>query len=104
MKNIQAFQKKVTFDRCYCQSSYSCLARVTAWMLQFVKNCKERGGRITSPVLSVEEITKAERLWWQVAQKSSFREEITDLRNGKGVSHRSKILTYHPFIDDQDVL
>ena len=32
-------------------SSYSRLARVTAWMLRFVKNCNDMGRRITSSVL-----------------------------------------------------
>ena len=73
-------------------------------MLRFVKNCKERGRRITSPVLSLEEITKAERLWRQGAQRSAVRDEMTDLRNSKGVCHRSKHLTYHLFINDQDVV
>ena len=79
-------------------SSYSHLACVTAWMLRFVKNCKERGKRITSLVFSLEEITRVERLWWQVSQKSAFREEIMDLRNGKGVCHKNKILTYYPLV------
>ena len=85
-------------------SNYHWQTTVSAWMLWFTMNGREKCKSITNAYLSVQEIRKVERLWWQIAQRSAFQEEIKDLKNGKEISHNSKIVTYRPFVDDQDLL
>ena len=56
-------------------SSFDRLKRVTAWILRFVNNCRNRSQKKTSP-LSIGELKAAERYWIKIIQDTHFLEEI----------------------------
>ena len=85
-------------------SSYNHLVRVTAWVLRFVNNGRKRSEGDSSPILSLSELKRSEEIWWRIVQKTLFEEEICNLENGKGLSTRSKILPFHPFLDERGLL
>ncbi len=84
-------------------SSFNQLKRVTAWALRFLKNCRERSNRLSSP-LSAEELHKAECYWIQIIQHSHFENEIQALSKKCSLSSSSPLLSLHPFIDSSNVL
>ena len=85
-------------------SSYNRLVRITTWILRFVNNTKRKDERFVSPALALSEIKRAEELWWRIAQRTIFFNEIDRLQKGKVLSPKSKILPFHPFLDKQGLL
>ena len=85
-------------------SSLHHLLRTTAWVLRFINNARQREEGNIGLVLSLLEIQQAEKLWWRIAQRSAFPEELDNLENGKEISRRSKVLPFHPFLDEQGLL
>ena len=85
-------------------SSDNHLVRVTAWILRFVNNARKRSEEDSGPILSLSELKWSEETWWRIAQRSLFEEKIYNLKNGKGLSLKRKILHFHPFLDDQGLL
>ena len=62
------------------------LLRVTAFVVKFVTNLKNKVRNVTKPengreVLNASDLTKAEELWIRAVQASSFAEEIKFLQN-----------------------
>ena len=96
----------VTFDLPLLErtSSYRRLVRVTAWVLRFANNAKKGSKKNNSSILSLPEIGKAEQLWWRIAQETTFQREIQTLKDGKKLSPRSRILSFHPFVDKNNLL
>ena len=102
----QTLQPVITSDQLLLEtmSSYNRLVRVTAWILCFINNARKRSKRNSSPILSLIELKGTEELWWQIAQRSSFQNEIYNLENGNALSLRSKILPFQPFLDERGLL
>ena len=62
-------------------SSFNRLKCVTAWILRFIENCRNRLRREGLTIhLSVEELIKAENYWMSLVQKEYFALEISSLR------------------------
>ena len=85
-------------------SSYCHLIWITSWILRFANHSKQRGEKVISPVLSLPQLRSAEEFWWWIAQRSTFQSEIHCLEIGKGLSPRSRILPFHPFLDQRGLL
>ena len=62
-----------------------------AWSLRFVKNARCPQGRESSPDLSSPEIEAGRIMVLKSVQNEFYNEEISDLKNGKGVRKTSSI-------------
>ena len=85
-------------------SSYHLLVRIIAWILQFASNAIQRDKKDISPVLSLSKLQCAKEPWWKIAQNSAFWSETYSLESGKGLSLKSKIFPFHPYLDQQGIL
>ena len=63
-------------------SSWRRLNRVLAWVLRFIKNCKQEN-KLSQVELSVEEISDAESYIIKEMQKKEFKEEYASLAKKK---------------------
>ena len=84
-------------------SSFTRLKRVTAWVLRFVRNCREKRSKITSP-LTVSELTSAESYWISLAQHDYFLAEIQELKASGTISSTSSLLTLRPLLDVNGII
>jgi hypothetical protein len=86
-------------------SNFTCLKRVTAWVLRFVKNCRSKKlqGKI-SPPLSTVELNEAECYWVGVIQAAYFHEEVLALEKHSPLSSASCLTALRPFIDAKGLL
>lgn len=57
----------------------------------------------TSGPLTVKELQTAQLVWFRVAQRKAFYQEIPDLKNDKQVSRKSSLKTLNPFIDSEEL-
>ncbi|CAH2109258.1 unnamed protein product [Euphydryas editha] len=80
------------------QNSLTKAVRVLAWILRFTTKNKKQG------YLSIQELNKAKNLIIINYQIESFSQEIHRLKQGKGVSKQSKIFSFNPIIDHNDIL
>ncbi|XP_055633642.1 uncharacterized protein LOC129773984 [Toxorhynchites rutilus septentrionalis] len=88
-------------------SSYERLLHVTAYVLRFITNLRNKSR--TEPIpwtnppysisLTAEHLNIAERTLVQLAQADAFFEEIRDLQNNKTVGKRSSTRLLTPFLD-----
>ncbi|XP_039309090.1 uncharacterized protein LOC105201565 [Solenopsis invicta] len=79
------------------------LERVLAYCLRFISRCKA-GSKESSEQLTIAEIETARSHLVKNAQAEGFQEEILVLRQAKQIKHSSKLLSLHPFLDDQGLL
>ncbi|GFR12328.1 integrase catalytic domain-containing protein [Trichonephila clavata] len=79
-------------------SSYTKVLRVTAWILNFVHNCKSHLRIIHE--LNCNEIEKAKDYWIQTVQRQCFSAEINALKKGRPLQKKSKISCFNPFLKD----
>ena len=84
-------------------SNFNKLKRITAWILHFANKCRRRQ-ETYQPFLSVLELSIAENYLLKVAQQVVFQEEIVLLECGKLLSRKSKLLSLHPFLDEQGLM
>ena len=82
-------------------SNFTRLIRVTSWVFRFVDNC--RGGSSRKP-LSVDELTRAERYWITVAQRSVFSEEISCITKNRELPEKGCLVPLHPILDLHGIL
>ena len=75
-------------------SSFTKLKRVTAWILQFVNNCRENGQKEHSYLTT----TELENYWLHVAQSNHFMEEIELLKIRNALPRSSCLLHLHPLL------
>ena len=87
-------------------SSFTPLKRITAWIFHFVENCRPRRSHNVSNhgFLTVEELIRAERSWFQAMQAMSFLEEIASLKKGSEVHSKGCSLPLHPFLNKHGLL
>ena len=83
-------------------SKYTRLIRVTAWVLRFIRLCKEKVN--STPCLTVQELSSAEVHHLQTQQQQLFGEEIALLKAEKNLPRRSSLSSLLPFIDEQQLL
>ena len=76
---------------------------MTAWILRFVHNCRNRAEKKSSS-LSVWELRAAERYWIKIIQDTHFLEEITSLKKQIPLHSSSPLLSLHPFVDSSGLL
>ena len=84
-------------------SNFSCLQRVTAWILRFVCNCHALNVRTVepnnSPSLTMSELVDVERYWVLLSQQEHFSTEIKSLKAKCLVPKDGCLLTFCPFLD-----
>ena len=85
-------------------SKFNRLVRVTAWVVRFISNCRSKRSDRIGTELSVEELRDSELSIIQSTQEKSFQSEFEDLRKEKKLSNSSPLITFHPFVDDDQVL
>ena len=85
-------------------SSYNRPVRVVVWIKRFVSNCSTRGGRVTSPHLTVEELGNAEVYILKHAQMDDFQNELNLSNSGNNLPKNSKLLPLHPYVDNNGSL
>lgn len=87
-------------------SSWTRLIRISAWILRFAKNAKNRTGasnKIAGP-LNVDELRYSACVWYKCAQFVSFRKELDALTNRTAIPNGSKLLCLNPYVDADGLL
>lgn len=85
-------------------SSLTKLFRVVAYCRRFLNLKKKKVERHNSPILSREEIEKAEECCIRQCQRKWFEEEIEAIEKLKKLKRNSKLLSLNPFLDDKQIL
>ncbi|XP_048586794.1 uncharacterized protein LOC116618440 [Nematostella vectensis] len=80
-------------------SSWLKLRRVTAWILRFLYNLRNRD-KPKSGVLSIEELKTEELYWIKWTQRDRFAREIESLEKGQPVPRASRIANLDPQLVD----
>lgn len=79
------------------------LERIICYCLRFKTNtCKKDPSVFGS--ISVNELRQARWLLIRLVQHSSFPEEIQALQRGRPIKSTSKLLTLHPFLDENNII
>nr|XP_012219380.1 PREDICTED: uncharacterized protein LOC105670437 [Linepithema humile] len=90
-------------------SSWPKLIRVTAYIYKFLNKCKRRkhdqpqGSEVPAAV-SADEYRSAKLYWIRYIQQALFSTEIQALTHKRSLNHKSPILSFNPFIDQDNVL
>lgn len=79
------------------------ILRITAWILRFIRNCRNVANRISTSI-SAEEIKDAELYWIRVVQQDSYGEELERLLNQAPLDCRSSIRMLSPFLDSTGLM
>ncbi|KAK2575256.1 hypothetical protein KPH14_012780 [Odynerus spinipes] len=85
-------------------SSYHKLIRVCAFMMRFINHLRKRSSKIETQCLSSNELRGATKILVKLVQQEAFSEELRSLKNRKELPKGSKLLSLHPFIDDEGLL
>ena len=94
-------ESRIDFDRF---SRLTRAVRVMAWSLRFVKNARCPQGRESSPDLSSAEIEAGRIMVLKSVQNEFYKEEISDLKNGKCIRKTSSIYQLSPFIGEDGLI
>lgn len=84
-------------------SSFSNVKRIVAWICRFVVNKFFVERQLTCPLTTLE-LRNAEIILCKLAQRESFSEEISSLKNGKAVRKSSHIYKLTPVLDKEGVI
>ncbi|XP_043263915.1 uncharacterized protein LOC122404086 [Colletes gigas] len=87
-------------------NKYSCidrLNRILAYILRFCNNAKRNNKKSTGPLL-VAEIRNAHFRVIRLVQLEAFPSEIENLKKGKSISKKSKLVSLNPFIDENGII
>ena len=84
-------------------SSWRRLARVLAWTLRFINNCKQHN-KMRQVELSLEEVSDAENYIIKEMQKKEFNEEYTALIKKKELPKHSKLIGLCPKLDSEGII
>jgi len=84
-------------------SDLSKVLRVTAYVLRFIKNCRNSKNKIEGP-LTIEEIDLAKFKLIYFIQQEVFSDEIKALLSNRAIPQWSKLSKLDPFIDDKGLL
>ena len=88
-------------------SSFNLYKRVTAWIIQFIHNCKSRVQRTQpkSGPLTTHELNLAMNYWSSIIQRTHFPDKLRILTTkSQKIPTSSKIYSLNPFVDDQGIL
>ena len=77
--------------------------RVTAYVIRFIKNCKNNWNKVEGPLTS-EEIDVAKLKLIYCIQRQVFSAEIRALLSNKVIPQWSKLSKLDPFVDDEGLL
>ncbi|CAI6347568.1 unnamed protein product [Macrosiphum euphorbiae] len=75
---------------------------VTAYMLRFISNAKERKNQTPNcqtVVLTVNELQNARNVWLCYTKHNAFRSELNSLTKSKSVGSNSRMKRLNPLID-----
>ncbi|GBM64240.1 hypothetical protein AVEN_167265-1 [Araneus ventricosus] len=84
-------------------NDYTKLIRIISYVFRFTANCRFPESKKFGPVKADERVC-AENSLIRMVQEGKFREEIRDLKRGKGVSNKSKLSSLNIFIDENGIL
>ncbi|CAK9830531.1 hypothetical protein ANTRET_LOCUS7686 [Anthophora retusa] len=84
-------------------SSIDYLNRIIAYIFRFYNNTKRDSSKCAGP-LSLLEIQNAHFRIIRLIQLETFSSEIDDLKNGKNVNRKSRLINLNPFIDDNGII
>ena len=85
-------------------SSFNHLKHITAWVLQFTKNCQPGVRKSLSPTLTAKELFDDESYWISLIQNNHFQNELTTLKKGNPLKGSGSLLLLHPFLDLNNLL
>lgn len=88
----------------YRFSSLSKLKHVAAYVFRFINNCRQKPHLRNLSHLTVDELNVGFLNLVKYSQQETFHEDIENLQKRGHLSSSSKILSLHPFVDDQGVL
>lgn len=84
---------------------FSKAIRVVAWVLRFVKSCRQkREERCLSRELSVEEIVKGKNVLLKSTQYFYFLKEFDSLQKGQQIAMSSRLFKLKPFMGEDGLL
>ncbi|XP_017796388.1 PREDICTED: uncharacterized protein LOC108577709 [Habropoda laboriosa] len=84
-------------------SSIDYLNRIIAYILRFYNNVKHDSKKGTDS-LSLSEIQNAHFQIIKLVQLETFPSEINDLKTGRNVNRKSKLINLNPFIDENGII
>lgn len=89
-----------SYDILHKYSSFNKLKRIVAYCIRFInlKKTRQKG------TLTVQELEQATISIIKLVQQQAFNKEIEDLRKGKEVNKKSKLLSLRPFLDEHGLL
>ena len=86
-------------------SNYNHLKRVTAWVLRFIRNCRDHVNcKEKSPNLNTSEILEADQHWIRFSQRENFSLEVEVLKTNTGTPESSPLFVLHPFVDPDGIV
>ena len=87
-------------------SSWIRLARVTGWVVRYVRNLKAKISRkpLINGELRPNEFRRAQHLWWLKAQADTYSTEIVDLNTSSNVQKSSRLYTLSPILDEEGII
>lgn len=88
-------------DKYFSPAKYSSLTtflRVTAYLAQFIYNCRHSKSERHIGTLLVKEIEQAGKFWIRSTQEESFPQEVAALKWKQHVSSKSKLECLTPFL------
>lgn len=85
-------------------SSFSRLIRVTSYCIRFIENFKRTQHERQYSGLSSNELNRATRMLAKLVQEAAFHQELLDVRNGRPIHARSKLLCLSPFLNDEGII
>lgn len=85
-------------------STFTKLQRVTAYCLRFLYNTKMPMASRSHGPLKAEELLEALKTLIRLVQQDAFSKEFNDLKRGRHVDTKSKLLNLNPFIDNEKII
>ncbi|XP_053691178.1 uncharacterized protein LOC128739706 [Sabethes cyaneus] len=87
-------------------SSWNRLRRVTAYVLRYVTNIRQKlsGQRIVFEPLTQKELLNAEVFHYKRAQQDEYGDELTLLLKGNRLNNKNRLYKTSPFIDENGVM
>lgn len=86
-------------------SKFLRLIRATAWVLNFKNMVKqEKINRPQEPLLGVDDLDEALRMWVRKSQSDDFKDELAVLKKKSEVSKSSRIFKLSPFLDQKGII
>ena len=86
-------------------STFWRLRRITAWMMRFTKNTRSKQeDRLMTAYLTTEEMFKAERHLFSIAQEEHFSMEMELIKSDKPLPNKNRLLPLSPRMGQDELL